>query len=75
MRRRCQSRPAAGARAQFRIPGRLAKSWGEHDAIVTAVLRGDGAGAEAAARVHVAIVSDASSEFVHSARRQVEEAG
>ena len=40
-----------------------------YDAIVTAVLRGDAAGAEAAARAHVNIVSDASSEFVHSARR------
>ena len=64
-----RSRLAPFRRAQFRIPGRLAKSWDEHDAIVTAVLRGDAAGAEAAARAHVNIVSDASSEFVHSARR------
>lgn len=55
-------------RAQFRLPGRLAKSWDEHDAIVTAVLRGDAPAAEAAARAHVAIVSDASSEFVHGVR-------
>ena len=64
-----RSRLAPFRRAQFRIPGRLAKSWDEHDAIVTAVLRGDAAGAEAAARAHVAIVSDASSEFVHGVRQ------
>ena len=64
-----RSRLAPFRRAQFRIPGRLAKSWDEHDAIVTAVLRGDAIGAEAAARAHVSIVSDASSEFVHGARR------
>ena len=65
-----RSRLAPFRRAQFRIPGRLAKSWDEHDAIVTAVLQGDAAGAEAAARAHVAIVSDASSEFVHGIRTQ-----
>jgi len=65
-----RSRLAPFRRAQFRMPGRLAKSWNEHDAIVTAILRADAAGAEAAARVHVAIVSDASAEFVHMARRQ-----
>ncbi|MDR3475010.1 MAG: GntR family transcriptional regulator [Devosia sp.] len=64
-----RSRLAPFRRAQFRIPGRLAKSWDEHDAIVTAIMRADAAGAEAAARAHVAIVSDASSEFVHSVQR------
>ena len=38
-----RSRLAPFRRAQFRLPGRLAKSWDEHDAIVTAILRGDGA--------------------------------
>ena len=47
-------------RAQFRLAGRLAKSWDEHDAIVRAILRADVAGAEAAARAHVTTVSDAS---------------
>lgn len=68
-----RSRLAPFRRAQFRIPGRLAKSWDEHDAIVTAILRGDAAGAEAAARAHVSIVSDASAEFVHGSRRGVAE--
>jgi DNA-binding GntR family transcriptional regulator len=64
-----RSRLAPYRRAQFRIPGRLAKSWDEHDAIVTAILRGDAPAAEAAARSHVSIVSDASAEFVHGAMR------
>ncbi|HVW93871.1 MAG TPA: GntR family transcriptional regulator [Devosia sp.] len=70
-----RSRLAPFRRAQFRMPGRLAKSWDEHDVIVTAILRGDAAAAEAAARSHVAIVSDASSEFVHSHQKAVAERG
>ncbi|TCL68299.1 GntR family transcriptional regulator [Rhizobium sp. BK251] len=50
-------------RAQFRIPGRLAKSYDEHDVIVTAVMRADAAGAGGAAYSHVSIVSDASAIF------------
>lgn len=65
-----RSRLAPFRRAQFRIPGRLAKSWDEHDAIVTAILRGDSGAAEAAARAHVSIVSDASAEFVHGTMRE-----
>lgn len=63
-----RSRLSPYRRAQFRIAGRLSKSWDEHDQIVTAILRGDAAGAEAAARAHVTIVSDASNEFVRSVR-------
>jgi DNA-binding GntR family transcriptional regulator len=63
-----RSRLAPFRRAQFRIAGRLAKSWDEHDVIVTAILRGDAAAAEAAARSHVSTVSDASAEFVHAVR-------
>ena len=54
-------------RAQFRMPGRLTKSWDEHDTIVRAILRADVAGAEAAARAHVATVSDATWQFVRAA--------
>jgi DNA-binding GntR family transcriptional regulator len=61
-----RSRLAPFRRAQFRLPGRLAKSWDEHDAIVTAVMRGDGALAGAAARAHVTIVREASSVFAAS---------
>jgi DNA-binding GntR family transcriptional regulator len=59
-----RSRLAPFRRAQFRISGRLAKSWSEHDEIVSAVLRGDGAAAGAAAKAHVSIVSEASAVFV-----------
>ena len=59
-----RSRLAPFRRAQFRLLGRLAKSWQEHDVIVTAVLRADGAAAGEAARAHVATVSTASAVFV-----------
>lgn len=60
-----RSRLAPFRRAQFRLSGRLAKSWDEHDAIVTAILRGDAVSASAAAKAHVSIVSEASAVFVH----------
>ncbi len=50
-------------RAQFRLPGRLSKSYSEHQDIVTAILRGDGEAAGKAAYAHVSIVSDASTVF------------
>jgi DNA-binding FadR family transcriptional regulator len=58
-----RSRLAPFRRAQFRLPDRLAKSWKEHDAVVPAIMRGDGAGSSAAAKAHVAIVSEASAVF------------
>jgi DNA-binding GntR family transcriptional regulator len=58
-----RSRLAPFRRAQFRLAGRLAKSWEEHDAIVTAIMRADSAGAGAAAKAHVSIVSEASAVF------------
>ncbi|MBB4008706.1 GntR family transcriptional regulator [Allorhizobium taibaishanense] len=60
-----RSRLAPFRRAQFRLTGRLSLSFGEHDAIVTAILRGDRAAAADAAYRHVAIVGDASSAFTH----------
>lgn len=59
-----RSRLAPFRRAQFRLAGRLAKSWQEHDANVTAILRGDGPAAGKAAMEHVSIVSEASAVFV-----------
>ncbi|MGV1794496.1 GntR family transcriptional regulator [Rhizobium sp. A37_96] len=50
-------------RAQFRLPGRLAKSFDEHDVIVTAIMRADAKAAMQAAYAHVATVSDASIVF------------
>jgi DNA-binding GntR family transcriptional regulator len=58
-----RSRLAPFRRAQFRLRGRLVKSWEEHDAIVTAILRADAATASDAARSHVATVSNASAVF------------
>jgi DNA-binding GntR family transcriptional regulator len=46
-------------RAQFRMPGRLLRSHGEHDAVVRAVLCGDAAAAHAAMLRHVCLVEDA----------------
>ncbi len=58
-----RARLAPFRRAQFRLPGRLAKSYDEHDVIVTAIMRGDAVAAGQAAYSHVAIVSDASIVF------------
>jgi DNA-binding GntR family transcriptional regulator len=58
-----RARLAPFRRAQFRLPGRLAKSFSEHDVIVTAIMRADAAAASQAAYSHVAIVSDASIVF------------
>jgi DNA-binding GntR family transcriptional regulator len=58
-----RSRLAPFRRAQFRIEGRLEKSWREHDRIVAAILESDPAAAGAAARDHVAMVGEASAVF------------
>ncbi|MCD7111396.1 GntR family transcriptional regulator [Rhizobium sp. DKSPLA3] len=58
-----RARLAPFRRAQFRLAGRLSKSYAEHDRIVTAILRADAAAAGKAAYDHVAIVSDASTVF------------
>lgn len=51
-------------RAQFRVTGRLAKSWLEHDSVVRAILQGDGEAAYYALRLHVTEVGDASADYV-----------
>ena len=58
-----RARLAPFRRAQFRLPGRLAKSYEEHGRIVTAIMRADAAAAGQAAYSHVEIVSDASAVF------------
>jgi len=50
-------------RAQFSTLGRLAKSHAEHGLIVEAILRGNGAQAEAEMRTHITLVEDAWNEF------------
>lgn len=59
-----RARLAPFRRAQFNLMGRLASSWAEHDAVVQAILRGDGETAGRAMRHHVLTVSDASAEYV-----------
>lgn len=49
--------------AQFQIPGRVAKSNAEHEAVVAAILAGDGERAYHAMRDHMLTVSDASAAF------------
>ena len=51
-------------RAQFRVAGRLADSWAEHDAVVRAILRGDGETAYHAMRGHVSAVGSASADYL-----------
>jgi DNA-binding GntR family transcriptional regulator len=58
-----RSRLAPFRRAQFRLEGRLEKSWKEHDLIVGAIIRRDDVAAGEAARNHVALVSEASAVF------------
>lgn len=58
-----RSRIAPFRRAQFRLKGRLGKSWQEHDDIVTAIMRGNETQAGDAALRHVTTVSDASAVF------------
>jgi DNA-binding GntR family transcriptional regulator len=58
-----RSRLAPFRRAQFRLDGRLEKSWKEHDLIVSAIIRRDDVAAGEAARNHVALVSEASAVF------------
>ena len=56
-------------RSQFRVLGRLANSFAEHDRIVEAVLRGDAQAAEAAMREHVGRVSVASASLIEGRRQ------
>ena len=65
-----RARLAPFRRAQFRLPGRLAKSYDEHDVIVTAIMRADAASAAAAAYSHVSTVSDASAVFASAPAEQ-----
>jgi DNA-binding GntR family transcriptional regulator len=58
-----RARIAPFRRAQFRVPGRIARSWQEHDGVVRALLACDGPGAEAAMREHLLTVRDAAEGY------------
>jgi len=70
VRKRC----APFRRAQFETLGRLAKSHGEHGAVVTAIQRGDAEGAARAMRAHIAVVRDAVDVIAGDAIRRSEAA-
>ncbi|GGA44286.1 GntR family transcriptional regulator [Pelagibacterium lentulum] len=55
-----RSRLAPFRRALFRLPSRLAISFDEHADIVTAIMQGDGPGAERAMREHILVLDDPS---------------
>lgn len=63
-----RARLAPFRRAQFRVLGRLSKSFAEHAAVVTAIDRADGDGAYRAMVGHVGKVSDASDDYLASIR-------
>ena len=50
-------------RAQFHLEGRLPRSFAEHDAVVSAIIRGDAAGAHAAMLHHVTLVEQSFEEL------------
>lgn len=56
-------------RAQFRTEGRLARSFAEHDAVVTAVIAANAPDAHAAMLHHVALVEDAFESFASAHAR------
>lgn len=55
-------------KAQFRMPQRPSLSWQEHDAIVTAIMEGDGEAAARATRSHVMQVSLSTQHYVDEHR-------
>lgn len=55
-------------KAQFRMPQRSSLSWQEHDAIVTAILEGDGEAAARATRSHVMQVSISTQHYIDEHR-------
>jgi len=59
-----RKRLAPFRRAQFRVLGRLANSFREHDLVVSAIIRGDGAGAAEAMRSHMLTVGTASQDYL-----------
>nr|WP_257623417.1 GntR family transcriptional regulator [Rhizobium sp. B21/90] len=65
-----RARLAPFRRAQFRLSGRMVRSFEEHETIVMAILRGEAALAGRAAHAHVATVSDASLVFARDSDNQ-----
>ena len=71
-----RTRCAPFRRAQFETLGRLAKSHAEHEAVVTAIQRGDADAAATEMRAHITVVRTAVDEVAgEAARRRGEPAG
>jgi DNA-binding GntR family transcriptional regulator len=60
-------------RAQFRLFGRVARSFAEHEAVLAAVRDGDGERARRAMHAHMVVVGGASADYV-AGRRAAEAA-
>jgi DNA-binding GntR family transcriptional regulator len=59
-----RARCAPYRRLQLRQPGRIGKSYAEHEAIVGAILAGDAAHAEGVLRAHILIQGDVFNDFI-----------
>lgn len=57
-------RVAPYRRAQFNVAGRVGLSWDEHDAVVDAIIDGQGEAAYRAMRRHILTVKEASTDYV-----------
>jgi DNA-binding GntR family transcriptional regulator len=64
--RAIRNRVSPYRRMTLRQPGRLATSWKEHDAVVAAIMDGDGERAAAAMEAHVAVQSDVFTDLISS---------
>lgn len=62
--RTIRRRLAPYRRGQFGVLGRLALSFAEHERVVNAIIRGEATAAAVAMRAHVAIVGEASADYV-----------
>lgn len=58
-------------RLQFRLAGRLQRSWEEHDAVVRAIEQGDASAARLAMQGHLGLVGDASADLVRPGGRKL----
>ncbi|PWG62038.1 GntR family transcriptional regulator [Spiribacter halobius] len=64
--RRLHARLKPYRRLQLRLRNRVARSYAEHEAVVAAILDGDGSAAEAALKAHVLVQGERFSDFVAS---------
>ncbi|MFD1625553.1 GntR family transcriptional regulator [Azospirillum griseum] len=68
MTRALRNRVSSYRRLQLRHPGRMRRSWAEHDAIVRAIIAGDPAAARDITKRHIAIQGDTFTDFLAALR-------